>query len=420
MAQSTIPGSGTTGRRLTWPVAVAVAGSLLAIAVVWGAATLSSVGTAATASPAPASEAPASEAVVAPTPTAVPPTAPPTIAPPTAPPPTPIPTPATVAAPLTGLLVSPAAALQHPIAVMIDDDSRARPQSGFNSAAIVWHAPAEGGVPRYMMIFQDEIPPGVGPVRSSRQYFIEWASEWRAMYVHHGGSPQALATLRAKGAGQWVYNADGFRWSGRYLWRTDDRRAPHNVYTDGEHLRALAERIHADDGPLTPIWSFKPDVNRVLRPVGGTLTVTYPYETITYRYDAATNWYVRYINKSSTPQIDRNDGQIVAPANVVILKMAFGPLNDGHPKKHRLEAQDVGKGQAWVATNGRTIKGTWKKKSPTAPTLLYDLDGKRITLTAGQTFVQVLPLSSTFNFKFTTGKTPAWQPPPQAPAVEPL
>src|SRR5262249_35860569 len=153
----------------------------------------------------------------------------------------------------------------------------------------------EGGVPRYMLIFQDEIPAGVGPIRSSREYYIEWAAEWNAMYVHHGGSPQALATLRAKGHGQWVWNADGSRWSPTYLWRVPERRAPHNVYTDGEHLRALAAKIGADDGPLTPAWQFAPDANTFLRPVGGSVTVTYPYETITYRYDHQTNRYVRYI-----------------------------------------------------------------------------------------------------------------------------
>ena len=59
----------------------------------------------------------------------------------------------------------------------------------------MWHAPAEGGVPRYMLIFQDQIPEAVGPIRSARQYYIQWAAEWDAMYVHHGGSPQAQATL---------------------------------------------------------------------------------------------------------------------------------------------------------------------------------------------------------------------------------
>jgi hypothetical protein len=346
---------------------------------------------------------------VAPSPTVVEVLPTPTAAPPIEPPPTPIATPVLVPAPLTGMLVSPEAAANHPIAVMIDDQADARPQSGFNSASVVWHAPAEGGIPRYMLIFQDRIPEGVGPVRSSREYYIEWAAEWRAMYVHAGGSPQALATLAAKGHGQWVYNADEFRWGGRYLWRATDRFAPHNVYTDGKHLRALAKRIDAADAPLEPVWSFAPDASRDLRPSGGTIRVDYPYETITYRYDADTNTYRRYINGSKKPQVDRADGQVVAPKNVVILRMAFAPLNDGHPQKHRLEAQDVGKGVAWIATNGYTIKGQWRKASPTAPTLLFDADGTPITLTAGQTFVQVLALNYTFTIH--DGEAPPWIPP---------
>ena len=346
-------------------------------------------------------------ASVAPSPTlvAVLPTA--TAAPPTEPPATPVATPMLVPAPMTGLLISPDAAERHPIAVMIDDLSPARPQSGFNSASIVWHAPAEGGIPRYMLIFQDDVPHGVGPVRSSREYYIEWAAEWRAMYVHAGGSPQALQTLAAKGHGQWVYNADEFRWGGgRYLWRTTDRTAPHNVYTDGAHLRALAKRLGATDAPLEPAWTFAPDANRDLRPRGGTIRVDYPTESITYRYDATTNTYVRYINGSKNPQVDRGDGKVVAPKNVVILRMAFGPLNDGHPSKHRLEANDVGKGVAFIATNGHTVKGQWRKASPTAPTLLYGPDGQLITLTAGQTFVQVLQLG--YTYAIHDGAPPYW------------
>ncbi len=120
-------------------------------------------------------------------------TAEPTASPsPTAvPTPTPVPTPVTVPAPLTGRPVSPAVAKRHPIAVMIDDLGAARPQSGLSSASVVWQAPAEGGIPRYMAIFQDSLPNDIGPVRSSRYYYIAWAAEWRAVYAHAGGSPQA-------------------------------------------------------------------------------------------------------------------------------------------------------------------------------------------------------------------------------------
>jgi hypothetical protein len=312
---------------------------------------------------------------------------------------------------MTGLLVSPDAALRHPMAVMIDDHQDARPQSGFNAASVVYQAPAEGGIPRYMLIFQDTVPATVGPVRSSREYYVEWAAEWEAMYVHAGGSPQALRTLAAKGHGEWVYNADEFRWGGgRYLWRTTDRFPPHNVYTDGKHLRALAKRLDAADGPVDAVWTFAPDAPPYERPRGGSIRVDYPYETITYRYDATTNTYIRYINGSKKPQVDRAGSEVVAPKNVVILRMPFGPLNDGHPQKHRLEAQDVGKGVAYIATNGYTVKGQWRKASPTAPTLLFGPDGKPFQLTAGQTFVQVIALN--YSFAIHAGEPPYWIPPP--------
>ena len=307
--------------------------------------------------------------------------------------PTPRPTPVLVPAPLTGLPISPEAAAFHPIAVMIDDHRDARPQAGFNSAAVVWQAPAEGGIPRYMLLFQDTIPGSVGPVRSARHYYVDWAAEWNAVYVHVGGSPDALATLRSKGRGQLVWNADEFRYGGTYLWRSPDHRAPHNVYTDGEHLRGLAAAVGATDGPIEPAWTFGPALGTALRPVGASLTVNYPTETISYRYDSIANAYWRYIDGSSEPQVDAADGKVVAPTNVVILRMRFGALNDGHPDKHRLDADNIGEGEAIVSTNGRIIRGTWSKDSVTGATLLLDATGRPISLTAGQTFIQVIALS---------------------------
>lgn len=407
MARSPAPGGPLKRRALFVLLGVAIA--TLGIVTAWRIGTLMpSSATAATSSPGPGATAVASQ-FVAPIQTATPPTEAP---------PTPIPTPRTVPAPLTGLPVSPEAALRRPIAVMVDDHADARPQSGFNAASVVWHAPAEGGVPRYMLIFQDEIPDEVGPVRSARQYYIEWAAELEAMFLHHGGSPGALATLAVRGGGQWVWNADGFRWEGRYLWRNPDRFAPHNLYTDGESLRKLANRLGAVDEPIEAAWSFRPPATPRLRPDGGSITVTYPYVSITYRYDAATNRYERYINNAKKPQVDRADGAIVAPTNVVVLRMAFGPLNDGHPEKFRLEARNVGTGVAWISRDGRTVKGTWSKKSVTAPTLLFGPGGEPIRLSAGQTFVQVLPLGD--GLEIVAGAPPSWSPPMQATHAAPI
>jgi Protein of unknown function (DUF3048) N-terminal domain/Protein of unknown function (DUF3048) C-terminal domain len=316
--------------------------------------------------------------------------------------PTPAPTPTLVRAPLTGVLVPPAVANRHPIAVMVDDLSPARPQSGFNAASIVWHAPAEGGIPRYMMIFADQIPTSVGPIRSARQYYIAWAAEWRAMYAHVGGSPQALATLRADGQGELVYDADQFRWGSRYMWRIAERFPPHNVYSDGKHLRQLARRIGATDEPHEPAWRFGLQTSRKFRPRGATIEVAYSANRITYRYDWRSNTYRRSVTGESR-QIDAATGEPVAPRNVIVMLMRFGPLND-NPRKHRLEAQYVGEGMAWIATNGKTIKGTWKKTRIDRPTRFFDRHGQPVRLAPGQTFIQVLQTGSEVRIRH--GKLP--------------
>jgi hypothetical protein len=296
-----------------------------------------------------------------------------------------------VAAPLSGRPVSEDVATRHPIAVMVDDHPDARPQAGFNTAAVVWHAPAEGGIPRYMLVYQDQLAPLVGPVRSSRQYYVEWAAEWRAMFVHVGGSPGSLRTLRDQGNGQLVWNADEYRWGGGngYLWRIPERLAPHNVYSDGEHLRALAVRLGASDGAVAAAWRFAPDAPLAHRPIGGRIDAPFRLNEVAYLYHRATNTYRRQVTGEAV-QVDTADGQPVAPKNVIVMVVPFGPLDDGHPEKQRLEADIIGSGPAWIATNGRTLLGEWRKEAVTAPTRFFDAEGRPVTLTIGQTFIQVV------------------------------
>ncbi len=97
-------------------------------------------------------------------------------------------------------------------------------------------------------------------------------------------------------------------------------------------------------------------------------------------------------------QVDKETGKRVAPKNVVIMLMHFGPLGDG-AGKGRLEADYVGSGVAYIATNGATIKGTWKKAATDGPTRFFDAAGRPVTLTVGQTFVQVVPKGTKITIK---------------------
>jgi hypothetical protein len=257
---------------------------------------------------------------------------------------------------------------------------------------VVWQAPAEGGIPRYMMVFQETIPTDVGPVRSSRFYYIAWAAEMRALYAHAGGSPQALETLQAKGAGQLVYNADEFRWGASFR-RISSRAAPHNLYTTGKELRSLAARVGARDKAFAWPWVFRPDAPMGQRPVGGSVQVAYRgNNVIRFDYDRISNTYLRSVT-GEKKEIDAATKHRVAPKNVVVMLMHFGPLGDD-THHHRLEATVIGTGPAWISTNGKTIQGTWKKTALTSPTQFFDKAGKPVVLTVGQTFVNVMEIGT--------------------------
>ena len=115
-------------------------------------------------------------------------------------------------------------------------------------------------------------------------------------------------------------------------------------------------------------------------------------------------------------QFDASTGKRIAPKNVIVMLMNFQPLNDGSGK-NRQEAQFIGEGRAFVFTNGKRIKGTWKKTKITGPTRFFDEDGNPVTLTVGQTFIQVLDIGSTVTYK--KGKPPASAAPDATPSPTP-
>ena len=157
------------------------------------------------------------------------------------------------------------------------------------------------------------MPEQIGPVRSSRVVLHRLGRRVASVYVHSGGSPQALAMLRSKGRGQYVYNADEFRYERHRSTGITTRFAPHNLYTDRRRSCARpAGSSGAKDKDYKTVWQFAPDAPLETRPYGGTITVGYPYNTIKYKYDRKSNTYLRSVT-GETKQTDAADGTRIAP-----------------------------------------------------------------------------------------------------------
>jgi hypothetical protein len=324
-----------------------------------------------------------------PAPTATPaPTIAPT--PTTAPSETPAPTPEIAYAALDGMPADPELANRLPIAVMIDDNVVARPQSGFNAASIVYQAPADGGEDRYMLVFQEMDAPDIGPVRSGRPYFVYWAAEYRAGFGHYGGDAKTLQKVIPAASGTLIYNLDAMFGSGKAYHRISTRKAPHNGYTSTAALRvvAAAKKYPAQIVDGLGVRPFKDDAPASERPVKGSINVPYGRGASGYTYDPSTNSYLRSV--SGKPHVDAADGKRVVARNVIVLWMRLSYDPESEPGHRRPVLDQIGTGTAWVFRDGAVIKGTWAKKDSGGLTRLYDGAGKEISLVRGQIFIQVV------------------------------
>jgi len=122
------------------------------------------------------------------------------------------PAPTTVASTLSGLQVDKSVNQRPVTGVMIENSPDARPQSGLDQASVVFEAIAEGGITRFLTLFQDTQPDYLGPVRSARPYYVQWCMGFDCSLAHVGGSPEALADIPAWG----TKNLDQFANSGSF------------------------------------------------------------------------------------------------------------------------------------------------------------------------------------------------------------
>ncbi len=270
-------------------------------------------------------------------------------------------------------------------AIMIENSPDARPQSGLKDAEIVFESVAEGGITRFLTIFQVNKPQLIGPVRSVREYYIDWLTPFEPSVAHVGGSATALKTIRN---GQ--YRDIDQMFNGNFYWRSTDRYAPHNVYTSFEKLDALNKQR----GYLTSnVESFarqipNPKKDQPAIATNINFTISSALYNSGYTYNPTTNLYARH--QAGKPHLDRERGQITANAVIAIETNMSRVPQDGY----RERVDSIGEGKAYVFQNGQVTEGTWKKPSTQKQIRFYDANHQEIAINAGQVWITAIPKSS--------------------------
>ena len=307
------------------------------------------------------------------------------------------------AAGIDGVMRPAELAFRTPIAVLIDDNVVARPQAGFNAAALVYQAPADGGEDRYMFVYQVDDATNIGPVRSGRPFFIRWAAEYRAGLAHYGGDYMTLGQTIPELNGKYIYDIDALRGSGAAFHRIKERQAPHNAYTDTRSLRTVGIRrgMPATQAAGFGVRAYVDDAPLVGRPASSTISVPYSRGSADYTYDREQNLYLRSV--AGRAQIDAGDGKRVTARNVVVLFMRKSIDPSSEPGHARIVLDQYGSGPALVFREGRAWKATWRKAWASDITRLFGTDGKEIPLVRGRTFFQVVPTGTKVTYKAASG-----------------
>jgi hypothetical protein len=293
-------------------------------------------------------------------------------------------------APLTGLPDDSGATASRPsIAVKIDNAPEARPQSGLEAADIVYEEVVEGGVTRFIAVFNSQAPSGpglAGPVRSVRPMDPQILSAYHGLVAYSGGIPTFVSLLRRAP----VQDVDVDVATDAYSW-DHSRAAPHNEYVSPDKLWPKAKGSNAE--PPQAMFDFRPAGEAFGDADAHHLVIPYsPRQTSIYDWDAASGTWKRTSN--GTPHVTASGAQI-APQNVIVQFVSMHTLDYVDQSGTKVvESTVVGSGDAWILSAGRITKGHWSKDSATAPTKFTDAAGHPVKLTPGRTWVHFAPVGT--------------------------
>ena len=332
--------------------------------------------------------------------------------------------PKTEACPLNGELFTKTESrvweTRRPLAVMIENHTEARPQSGVSSADVVYEAVAEGGITRFLALFYcDAIDRDttVGPVRSARTYYLDWASEYgeNPLYVHVGGAnvpgpANALGQIQEYGwGGRNGNDLNQFSIGFPTFWRDYERlgrtvATEHTMYSTTEKLWAEGKkRGWTNEEPETKIdwqehfvpWSFTEDPTEGVQADSVSFGFWEGFDEykVVWQYDQSSGVYQRQNGGSPAKDLN-NDRQITAKVVIIEFLNEKGPIDE---LKHLLYTTS-GTGTALVFQNGQVIEAAWSKKNRMARTVFSAKAGKEISLSPGKVWVEVIPTGNSVDY----------------------
>lgn len=291
-----------------------------------------------------------------------------------------------------------------PLAVIVDNlAAAARPQVNLDKADLVFEAVAEGGITRFLAIYWRSDPGVIESVRSARVYYLDWAAELDAVFVHWGFAtsdgpadvPSAISRLGLR-------HFDGFFY-GRPMFERDRNRAgPHDGIANGGALWDQAARNGWSGPPAIDPWTFKEDdparpraadavaADTIDLGFGGPFFSDY---AVRWTYDSETKSYLRTMG--GAPHTDGASGQPVRAKNVAVMVTDVWSAGDGTA---HLLYRTTGEGWAVVFQDGVAIEGIWEKASPTERTRFFDAAGNETAFNRGQTWIEVLSVGDPLSY----------------------
>ncbi|PIU33014.1 hypothetical protein COT04_02355 [Candidatus Shapirobacteria bacterium CG07_land_8_20_14_0_80_39_12] len=326
--------------------------------------------------------------------------------------------PKTEACPLTGVLFSKAERQiweqRRPLTVMVENHEESRPQSGLSKADVVYEAVAEGGITRFLAVFYcgaaaEEVT--IGPVRSARTYFMDFASEYGdyPLYTHVGGAniPGPANALGRIGDYGWLAKGNDlnqFSLGFPVFWRDYERighpvATEHTMYSTSEKLWEVAQKrglTNVDDegnkwDATFSQWQFKEEAKLDERGEVARVEFSFwennPEYAVRWEYQKDNNNYLRFNNGQSLKDLN-NDSQLQAKTVIIQLMKEKGPIDE---VKHILYTT-LGSGQALIFQDGQVIEGTWIKAKRQSRTKFTDSSGKEISLNRGPIWIEIVPV----------------------------